>query len=220
MTKPQHIQDPRTGRLAGSIGVGASDIPVEIVAPAVASPLTQTLAAASGIDHLWEAMAEGDGKSNGPDPVSNAPEDLEARLGDVSALGLQAANALMDLRDRYIDARSSFTTEDQARAQQLSAQIYELEVAISAAREQVRHATAFVEGEHIASSTPGATAVIAADLLSSEASDLSDTLLDKLDDDEGLDPELRANLVAASRHAAEARAVISNAIARVAQPAS
>lgn len=137
-------------------------------------------------------------------------DEIVNRLQTIDELGLKAANKLMFLRERTVDLKSSFSQEGQQQAEELSNKSYHIHAAILRAREEIRQAKAFIEGDYIAPALPGYTSVIDADNLSNEAEALAEMIEEKTE--EGLNPENKYRIAQANAHIAQARKTISEAL--------
>lgn len=144
------------------------------------------------------------------DPTTVFPDETVFRLKKIDDLGLKAANKLMKLREREVDAKSSFSYEGQQVAEKLAKRSALIHSAVLRAREELRHAKAFMEGDYIAPALPGYTSVIDADCLSSEADELVDLIEEKTE--EGVDPETKYRIAQANAHIANARKAVTEAL--------
>lgn len=190
MGKSRHIQKPN-GQLAGSIGAGKSALPAEVGRPGL-EPVTPITSDTNAVDSAWEQFRRTD--------QTRTPGSA---LEDIDTLSAQAVEAIMELRDEELTARTSLTAAGQARADELSQQAALLHVAVLRAREELLHARAHLEGAHTAPEIPGVRAVLDADLLAYEVTELASVLQERPED---------ASVVRANKHIEAARALMRRSL--------
>lgn len=198
-TETRYIQDPKTGKLVGSIGAGATNAPVVPRRAPAPRPFVNPL---DNIDADVEVLPA-------PIPVAGDPADLREDLRSMDQLGLAAADAAMDLRA----AETALRSEDRDRIQALAATRRELHAAVQQARDEIRAARRFLEGQDAAIPAEAST-VIAADAMAWEAMDAAD-LIDQAAMDSFLaDPAQRRRYRKAEEHIAAAQEQLRQAIER------
>lgn len=192
----------------GKQGFQPISIPAE--APEAVSIETPNNPYITSTDNNFTAAEQAWFKTKPAEEGNTFPDETIHRLQKIDNLGLQAANKLMFLREQEVEAKSSFSLEGQQKAEVLSKKSYEIHAAILRAREEIKHAKAFIEGDYISPALPGATSVIDADNLSYEAEELASMIEEKTEND--LTPEEKYRLAQANAHILNARKTIKQAL--------
>jgi hypothetical protein len=214
----------RDGKIVTNLGAGATTVPVERREAGAGVPYEQGAATEAGVPEVWGAYTAAH-----PDPVTPPsealvrqtladvayvmadPKEAVHQLDSLDRLGLDAADTLMELREREVDSRTSLTFQGQENAKQFRDRTAQIHMAIVRAREELRQARAHVEGDYISPAVAGYTSVLEADALSAEATDLADAIREA--EDNG-DTHAQARLAAASRHILTARKAVQEALNR------
>lgn len=163
MSKPRHIQKPN-GQLAGSIGIGKDVVPVETGRPAAPTP-----------NQAQEL----------PDPVAAAWEHYQRQTGpsshleEIDALSASVIDSIMRLRDEELTARTSLTEEGRKRADLLADQAAALHASVLRAREDLRRVRETLATPSTTVDIPGVRAVIDADLLAYEVTQVASALQER-----------------------------------------
>jgi hypothetical protein len=179
LSKPRHIQKPN-GQLAGSIGAGKDAVPTEVTRPDAATVFTDVVR--DDVTSAWENFRR----------IAGAPAAQPDTLEEIDSLSAQVVDTIMRLRDDELTARSSLTSEGQDRADALAEQAALLHASVLRAREDLRRVRESLDSAGTSMDIPGVRAIIDADLLAYEVTQVASTLQERCQDVTAADAE-RAN---------------------------
>ncbi len=217
MAKTKYIQNPKTGKLGGSIGVGKSEVPHTKTATPH-PPKSDTPAEKSNISAAWETWATIQATTKNDEKTTSqpnktrlttypTPNEIKNRLKAIDKLGLTASNVMMELREKR--SETLFSRPGLNKAAALDQEHSKVHAAVLQARAELRAASAELKGE--TTFDAGATPVLDADLLSYEASELAEKIETATDTEENT-AETKSRQIRANQHILKAQQIIETAL--------